>query len=81
MAIAYRHAHPLDPQLPVPHPELLKYMLPPPSVSEKAADAFANMKESFDVKLAPIRLPTGRGRKRDQRAVDEDGEIDFDDFL
>lgn len=81
MAVAYRHAHPLDPQLPVPHPELLKYMLTPDSVLEKASSSFASMREAFDVKQAPIKLTTGRGRKRDQPTADKDEEIDFDDFL
>lgn len=81
-AIAYRHAHPLDTHLPPPHPELVKYMAPPERVISASKIAFEHMKNTFEVKAAPIRLATGRGRKRDMRVDDkEGGEIDFDDFL
>lgn len=57
-------------------------MVPPERVISASKNAFEHMKNTFEVKAAPIRLATGRGRKRDMRVDDkEGGEIDFDDFL
>lgn len=57
-------------------------MLPPERVVNASKEAFEYMKDTFEVKAAPIKLATGRGRKRDMRVDDkEGGEIDFDDFL
>lgn len=80
-AVAYRHAHPLDVQLPPPHPELVKYMLTPQRVIESAKKAYDSLKDEFDVKSVPIKLATGRGRKRGAADTEDNGDIDFDDFL
>ncbi|KAG9011776.1 ATP-dependent DNA helicase II subunit 2, partial [Tulasnella sp. 427] len=47
--------------IPPPHPELTKYMEPPPEVVERSQKALGKLKKAVDVKIVP---PKVRGKKK-----------------